>query len=85
MKCPNCGQEFVTGAFGRRSLNLPVTKVRDALQRHNSVLLAAEELGCSRGYIYKVLKTAGLTPAGVINGLATKDTGLSPKEPMANE
>lgn len=30
----------------------------------------------SRNYIYKVLKAAGLTPAGVIKELATKDNTL---------
>jgi len=45
--------------LGRPRLNIPVNKVYDALQRHHSVTTAARELGCSRGYIYKVLKERG--------------------------
>ena len=62
--------------FGRRPLNIVVTKVCDALRLHRSVLAAANELGCSRAYIYKVLKADGVTPASVIRGLATKDNIL---------
>jgi hypothetical protein len=62
--------------FGRRPLNIVVTKVCDALRLYRSVLAAANELGCSRAYIYKVLKANGLTVAGVIKELATKDTRL---------
>jgi len=45
--------------FGRLPLNITVNKVYDALQRHRSVTAAARELGCSRGYIYKVLRESG--------------------------
>ena len=45
---------------------MPVTKVCDALRLHNSVLGAANELGCSRAYVYKVLKTNGLTAKEVL-------------------
>ncbi len=38
---------------------MPVTNVYDALQHNRSVLAAANELGCSRAYIYKVLKANG--------------------------
>lgn len=55
---------------------MPVTKVCDALRLHRSVVTAANELGCSRAYIYKVLKADGLTPAEVIKVLATKDNSL---------
>ena len=74
--CPYCGGTVAVSGFGRRPLNIIVTKVCDALRLHRSVLAAANELGCSRAYIYKVLKADGLTPAGVIKGLATKDTRL---------
>ena len=46
---------------------MPVINVCDALRAHRDVLTVAKELGCSRGYIYKVLKANGLTPADVIN------------------
>ena len=66
----------MVNGFGRRPLNIAVLKVYDALRLHRSVLTAANELGCSRAYIYKVLKADGLTPAAVIKELATKDTRL---------
>ena len=57
--CPHCGKSVVVNGFGRPRLNIPVKKVYDALQLHHSVTAAAIELGCSRGYIYKVLKHRG--------------------------
>ena len=54
--------------FGRRPLNIVVTKVCDALRLHRSVLVAANSLGCSRAYIYKVLKANGLKLKDVIEG-----------------
>lgn len=57
--CPHCGKAVVVNGFGRPRLNIPVNKVCDALQLHHSVTAAAKELGCSRGYIYKVLKNRG--------------------------
>ncbi len=60
INCPKCGEKIAIKGFGRRPLNIVVTKVCDALQLHRSVLAAANELGCSRPYIYKVLKAHGL-------------------------
>ena len=68
VQCPNCGGTVVVNGFGRRPLNIAVTKVCDALQLHRSVEAAANELGCSRAYIYKVLKADGLTVQDVIRG-----------------
>ena len=76
VKCPYCGKPVVVNGFGRRPLNILVIKVYDALRLNRSVLAAANELGCSRAYVYKVLKADGLTPADVIKGLATKDNIL---------
>ena len=59
VECPYCGKLVVVNGFGRPRLNIPVKKVYDALQLHRSVTAAARELGCSRGYIYKVLKGKG--------------------------
>ena len=56
IECPYCGKPVAVNGFGRPRLNIPVNKVCDALQLHHSVTAAARELGCSRGYIYKVLK-----------------------------
>ena len=58
----------MVNGLGRRAFNMPVTNVYDALRLQRSVLAAANELGCSRAYIYKVLKANGLTVAGVIKG-----------------
>ena len=66
VECPYCGKPVVVNGFGRRPLNIPVTKVYDALHLHHSVTIAARELGCSRGCIYKVLKDCGLKAEDVI-------------------
>ncbi len=66
--CPYCGGTVVVNGIGRKPLNIAVNNVCDALQLHHSVLTAAEKLGGSRGYIYKVLKTDGLTVQDVIKG-----------------
>lgn len=73
VKCPNCGHFVTVSGLGRKAIEMPVTKVCDALQTYRSVPAAAEKLGCSRALIYQVLKANGLTPAGVIAGLATTD------------
>jgi len=59
--CPKCGEKIkFKGTGGRKPKNIPVNFVCDKLRATCSVKQAAEELGCSRGYIYKVLKEAGL-------------------------
>ncbi len=82
--CPHCGGTVVVNGLGRKAFNMPVTKVCDALRLHRSVLTAANELGCSRAYVYKVLKADGLTPADVIKELATKDTRLLHKDAVSD-
>lgn len=82
VQCPNCGKSVVVDGLGRKAFNMPVTKVCDALRIQCSVLAAANELKCSRAYIYKVLKAGGITVKDVINGkgLATKDNRMLYKE-----
>jgi len=59
--CPKCGEKIrVKSTGGRKPKDIPVIFICDKLQATRSVKQAAEELGCSRGYIYKVLKAAGL-------------------------
>jgi len=60
-KCPHCGKPVPVKGIGRKPLGIPVVFVCDAVQAHSTVSAAALELGCSRGYIYKILKDAGLT------------------------
>ena len=63
MKCPNCGGTI--SGLGRKSLTMPFINVCDAVREHSTVGAAAEKLGCSRSYIYKVLKSNGLTVKGL--------------------
>lgn len=65
IQCPHCGKPVPVNGTGRKPLNIPVIKVCGALQAHSTVLAAALELGCSRGYLYKTLNSAGLTVKGV--------------------
>jgi len=66
--CPNCGEKVVVKGLGRKPLSIPLKNVYDALQAHGSVAGAANELGCSPGYIYKVLKDNGVSLKDVFNG-----------------
>ena len=68
VQCPHCGAQVMLDGFGRRPLDIAVTKLYDALHHHRSIESAANELGCSRAYIYKVLKANGLTTQDVITG-----------------
>jgi hypothetical protein len=62
--CPNCGSEVIVRGLGRKGLNMTVTIVCDELRRHkgevNAPNKAAETLGCSPAYLYKVLKAKRL-------------------------
>jgi transposase-like protein len=71
VQCPNCGQTLTVNGLGRPSLNMPVIKVYDALRHYRSVTDAARELGCSRAYIYKILKANGLTQKDLIENSET--------------
>ena len=72
VQCPRCGQSVVVGGLGRKRLDIPLKNVSDALQAHGSVAAAAQELGCSRGYIFGVLKDNGLKPGNVVNESSKK-------------
>ena len=64
-QCPHCGKTVDLGRVTeRKPLNIRVKKVCDALQAHGTVTAAARELGCSRGYIYRVLKEMGMNLTG---------------------
>ena len=56
IQCPHCGEKVVVNGLGRKPLNIPLKNVCEALRAHGSVAAAANELHCSQGYIFKVLK-----------------------------
>lgn len=66
IQCPECGNSITVNGLGRKSLNIAVKNVYDAIQHNPSVTLAAAELGCSRAYIYKVLKAEGKTAKEIL-------------------
>lgn len=67
VQCPNCGHPVVVNGLGRKPLNIPLKNVCESLQAHHSVVVAAaQELNCSEGYIFKVLKAHGLKLKDVI-------------------
>ena len=66
VQCPHCGKSVVVNGLGRKPLNIPLKNVCEALQTRRSVVAAAQELNCSQGYIFKVLKANGLKLKDVI-------------------
>ncbi len=60
IECPHCGKSVTVNGIGRKRLNVGVKNVCDAIKRYGTVTAAAKELKCSRGYIYKILKEAGI-------------------------
>ncbi len=68
LQCRHCGKSVVVNGIGRKPLNIAVNNVYDALRLHCSVPVAANELGCSRAYIYRVLKDNGMKLKDVFKG-----------------
>jgi len=64
--CPHCGKPVVVNGLGRKPLNIPLKNVCETLLAHHSVAAAANELNCSQGYIFGVLKANGLKLKDVI-------------------
>ncbi len=67
--CPHCGAKLPIAKMnrsGRKPLNIDVKNICDTLRECRDIALAAEKLGCSRGYIYQELKKHGTTPKEVI-------------------
>lgn len=54
--CPNCHFEIQVRGLGRKQLPIGVNDVYDALKTYRTITATARALGCSRGYIYNVLK-----------------------------
>jgi hypothetical protein len=61
IQCPNCGKKIAINGLGRKPLNIPLKNVYECLKKHHGVTRATQELGCSQGYIFKVLKDNGLS------------------------
>ena len=72
VQCPHCRKTVVVNGLGRKSLNIGVKNICDTLQDCKNIALAAEKLGCSRAYIYKVLKCEGLSTWQVIETKSKK-------------
>jgi len=66
IKCPNCGEKVVVKGLGRKPLNIPLKNVCECLRKHRSVARAAQELGCSQAYVFKVLKANGVNLKDVL-------------------
>lgn len=58
----------MVSGLGRKRLNIPLKNICEALCARRSVDAAAQELDCSQGYIFNVLKANGLKLRDVING-----------------
>jgi len=84
IECPRCGADvFVKVYTGRPPMNIPVKNVSDALRKHyrtlrrlhngkvrsRAVRETAKEFETSSAYIYQVVKQAGLTVAGILEGI----------------
>lgn len=67
IQCPKCGQIVEVNDLGRKAFNMPVINICDTLRACHSIASSARRLGCSRAYIYKVLKAKGLKPKDVLN------------------
>jgi hypothetical protein len=68
IQCPKCGEKVVVNGLGRKPLNIPLKNIYECLRKHRSVARAAQDLGCSHGYIFKVLKANGLKLKDVFKG-----------------
>ena len=60
IQCPNCGEKVKVNGLDRKPLNIPLKNVHECLRKYRNVSIVAQELGCSQGYIFKVLKDNGL-------------------------
>ena len=62
--CPDCGKSFEVSTGGRPRLPISVTEVYNAIKTTETLTAAAKKLGCSRAYIFKVLKSNGENKKG---------------------
>ncbi len=57
---------MIRSTRGRPRLNLKLDQIIKAVRRHQQVMAAARELGCSDAYIHVRLKGVGLTLTQVL-------------------
>lgn len=74
-QCPHCGGMVAINGLGRKRLNIPLKNVCESLKVYRNVVAAANELNCSQGYIFKVLKDNGLKLKDVIAKHNTPTSG----------
>ena len=63
--CQHCGKTTEVNGLGRKPKAMPVINICDTIQATGSVRAAARKLGCSRAYIYKVLKASDIRPSDI--------------------
>lgn len=68
--CQHCGKVAATIGIGKVATSLTVTDICDSLTTTHSVSTTAQNLGCSRALIYKLLKSAGMTAREVLAGVS---------------
>lgn len=73
VNCPDCGKEIVVGGLGRKALNIPLKNIYEALRSCRGISAAANQLGCSQGYIYNLLKAQGLKVKDVVKSKSIQD------------
>ncbi len=56
---------------GEKDQTMKIKNVCDAVAGCSTVSQAAEKLGCSRGYIYRVLREHGMSPKALTEGGAS--------------
>ncbi len=65
--CPVCGHPIQVQGLGRKPLNIPLKNICERLRACKDISAAANQLGCSQGYIYNALKAKGLKVKDIID------------------
>lgn len=58
--CPRCGETIEVGGLGRKPLNIPLKIIYEKIQSLRDIAKVADELHCSEGYIFNLLKANNL-------------------------
>jgi DNA invertase Pin-like site-specific DNA recombinase len=54
--CPGCGEIIIVNGLGRKTLDVPVENIFNALSTGKTITTIASELNCSRATIYLRVK-----------------------------